>query len=96
MALILPQIKAPDIPQTASKVSQSQYCRPNNIYTHGGVVREDGRVLRDMYVMQTKSPSESKYPFDYYKLLSVIPGKDAFRPLSEGGCPFVKSAQARQ
>jgi branched-chain amino acid transport system substrate-binding protein len=52
-------------------------------------IREDGRVMRDIYLVQVKSPKESKEPWDYYKILATIPANEAFRPMSEGGCPFV-------
>ena len=55
-----------------------------------GRVREDGRFIHDMYVYEVKKPSESKYAWDYYKLRAVIPGDEAFRPLSESKCPLVK------
>jgi branched-chain amino acid transport system substrate-binding protein len=42
-----------------------------------------------MYLMQLKSPAESKGPWDVYKLLATIPGEQAFRPLGEGGCPLI-------
>ncbi len=42
-----------------------------------------------MYLFQVKTPTESKYPWDYYKLLETVPGEQAFRPLAEGGCPVV-------
>lgn len=58
-------------------------------------LRADGRVMHTNYLMQVKSPAESKHKFDYYKVLSTIPGKDAYRPLAEGGCPPV-SPSARQ
>ncbi|MGH6976382.1 MAG: ABC transporter substrate-binding protein, partial [Stellaceae bacterium] len=58
--------------------------------THNGKIRIDGRVIRDMYLFQVKSPQESKYPYDYYKQIAVIPGDQAFRPLSESECPLVK------
>jgi branched-chain amino acid transport system substrate-binding protein len=45
--------------------------------------------MRDMYLEQVKSPAESKYPFDYVKILATIPAEAAFRPLKEGGCPLV-------
>ena len=61
----------------------------NDFFTKGGSVREDGRVIRSMYLFQVKSPEESKYPYDYYKLLNTVPGEQAFRPLAEGGCPLV-------
>jgi branched-chain amino acid transport system substrate-binding protein len=57
--------------------------------TKAGRIRADGRLVRDMYLFQVKSPSESRGGFDYYKLLSTIPGDKAFRPLSEGGCRLV-------
>ncbi|MDB5617178.1 MAG: Extracellular ligand-binding receptor [Tardiphaga sp.] len=50
-------------------------------------VRKDGRVVHDMYLVEVKKPSESTRPYDYYKVISVIPGDKAFRPLSEGACP---------
>jgi branched-chain amino acid transport system substrate-binding protein len=43
-----------------------------------------------MYLMEVKKPSESKYPWDYYKLRATIPGDEAYRPLSEDNCPLVK------
>jgi branched-chain amino acid transport system substrate-binding protein len=43
-----------------------------------------------MYVMQVKAPAESKYPWDYYKLIRTIPADQAFRPLTEGGCDLVR------
>ncbi len=55
-----------------------------------GTLRIDGRVIHDMYLYQVKSPAESKYPNDDYKLLQAIPGDQAFRPLAEGHCPLVK------
>jgi len=56
-----------------------------------GKVREDGRVLVNAYLFEIKKPSESKGPWDLYKLVVTTPGAEAFRPLSEGGCYFVKA-----
>lgn len=53
-------------------------------------LREDGRVLHDMMLVEVKQPSESKKAFDYYKVLATIPAERAFRPLADGGCPLVK------
>jgi branched-chain amino acid transport system substrate-binding protein len=61
----------------------------NDFMTHDGKLRIDGRVLRDMYLYEVKKPSESRYPWDYLKLLQTIPADAAFRPLDEGGCPLV-------
>ncbi len=56
-----------------------------------GRIREDGRKLHPAYLMEVKSPSESTGPFDVFKLIATIPADQAFRPLSEGGCPLVKT-----
>jgi branched-chain amino acid transport system substrate-binding protein len=61
----------------------------NDFYVRNGRLREDGRLVHDMYLAQVKKPSESTKPWDYYKMLATIPGEQAFRPLSEGGCPLV-------
>jgi branched-chain amino acid transport system substrate-binding protein len=61
----------------------------NDFFAPNGRVREDGRMVHDMYLVQVKSPEESKYAWDYYKVLRTIPGNDAFRPLDKGGCAHV-------
>ena len=55
-----------------------------------GMIRVDGRKIHDMYLFEVKRPAESKGEWDLYKLLATIPGSEVFRPLNEGGCPFVK------
>ncbi len=62
----------------------------NDFFATNGRIRADGRMVHDMYVYQVKKPSESKYPWDYYKLVATIPADSAFRPLSESACPLVK------
>ena len=62
----------------------------NDFFAKNGRVREDGRFVHDMYVYEVKKPSESKYAWDYYKLRAVVPGEEAFRPLSESKCPLIK------
>jgi len=62
----------------------------NDFMTTNGTLRIDGRVLRDMYLLEVKKPAESKYPWDYVRVIEKVPGEKAFRPLSEGGCPLVK------
>jgi branched-chain amino acid transport system substrate-binding protein len=60
----------------------------NDFYVRGGRLREDGRLVHDMYFAQVKKPSESTKPWDYYNMLRVIPGDQAFRALADGGCPL--------
>jgi branched-chain amino acid transport system substrate-binding protein len=56
-----------------------------------GTIRADGRKLHNMYLFEVKKPDESKYSWDYYKLIQTIPPSEAWRPLEEGGCDFLKS-----
>ena len=53
-------------------------------------IREDGRSLNDMYLVEVKKPNESQGPWDFYRIVSTIPGDQAFRPLSEGNCAMIK------
>ena len=57
-----------------------------------GTVRADGRKIHPMYLFEVKKPGESKGPWDLYKLRATIPADEAFRPLSEGGCPLVNKS----
>ena len=54
-----------------------------------GTIRADGRKLHNAYLFEVKKPSESKGPYDYYKLISTIPADKAFRPMDQGNCPLV-------
>ena len=62
----------------------------DDFYSRGGRLREDGRLLHDMYYVQVKTPAESTGPWDYYKILATIPGEQAFRPAGEDGCPLIR------
>ena len=55
-----------------------------------GSIRADGRKIHPAYLVEVKKPSESKYAYDYYKVLQTIPADQAFRPVNEGNCPLVK------
>ena len=55
-----------------------------------GSIRIDGRTIHPAYLFEVKKPGESKYAWDYYKLVQTIPADQAFRPLKDGGCPLVK------
>ncbi|MBX9587705.1 MAG: ABC transporter substrate-binding protein [Hyphomonadaceae bacterium] len=62
----------------------------DDFFAKGGRIREDGRMVHDMYVYEVKKPSESKGEWDYLKLRAVIPANEAYRPLTESKCPLVK------
>ena len=59
-------------------------------FAKNGKVREDGKMVHDMYLVQVKKPQESKAPWDYYTVLETVPGDKAFQPLSESKCPLVR------
>ncbi|HTR83875.1 MAG TPA: ABC transporter substrate-binding protein [Reyranella sp.] len=62
----------------------------NDVMTKNGKLRPDGRLVRDMYLFQVKSPDESKGKDDIYKLIATVPGDEAYRPLKDGKCPYIK------
>lgn len=62
----------------------------NDFFAKNGVVRPDGRMVHDMYLMQVKDPKESKYPWDYYKVVQTIPGDQAYTPKAQSRCALWK------
>jgi len=71
-------------------VARMKATKVNDMFAENGVVREDGRMVHDMYLVQVKAPADVKKPWDYYKVLRTVKGDDAFRPLAESECPLVK------
>lgn len=62
----------------------------NDFYAQGGYVREDGRMVHDMYLMQVKTPEASKGPWDYYKVVATLPGDEVYTKPSESTCKLLK------
>ena len=62
----------------------------DDFFAKNGRLREEGRLLHDMYFVQVKTPAESSGPWDYYKIIATIPGDQAFRPAGEDGYPPIK------
>jgi branched-chain amino acid transport system substrate-binding protein len=85
----LKAIDAAGTDEAKAVMAKMQETPVDDFMTNSGRIRADGRLVRDMYLFQVKAPSESRGKFDYYKLLSTIPGEKAFRPLEKGGCPLV-------
>ena len=86
----LKAIKAAGTTEAKAVMAKMRELPINDFMTRNGRIREDGRVIRDMYLMQAKTPDESKGEWDLAKIVATIPGDQAFRPLHEGGCPLVK------
>ena len=86
----LKAIQAAGTDQAEPVMAKMRELPVNDMFTKGGVLREDGRMVHDMYLMQVKEPGESKGEWDVYKVLATIPGQDAFRALSDSACPAAK------
>ncbi|MBN8971575.1 MAG: ABC transporter substrate-binding protein [Xanthobacteraceae bacterium] len=86
----LKAIDATGTDDTAKVMAKMKATPINDFFAKNGHIREDGRMVHDMYLFEVKKPSESKGEWDLYKLLATVPGDEAFRPMSEGGCPYIK------
>lgn len=75
----------------ADKVAHTmRQMRVNDAFTENAYIREDGKVMRDMYLAKVKTPAESKYDWDYFEIVRKIPSQEAAIPLSESKCTLVK------
>jgi branched-chain amino acid transport system substrate-binding protein len=72
-------------------MAQLKKTKISDLFTSDGHVRADGLMVHSMYVMQVKTPAESKYPWDYYKVIKVMPGDEAFGAQPDPTCPFLKN-----
>lgn len=86
----LQAVKAVGSKDSDKVMAQMRATPINDFMTTNGSLRIDGRVVRDMYLFQVKTPAESKGEWDLYKTIATTPGNVAFRPMNQGGCPLVK------
>ena len=86
----LKAVQAAGTDEPAAVMKQMKAMPINDFFATNGRIREDGRMVHDMYVYQVKSPEESTGEWDVYKLVNTIPGEEAYRPLSESTCPLVR------
>jgi branched-chain amino acid transport system substrate-binding protein len=87
----LAAIKATGTTDGPTVVKQMKTTPVNDFMTKNGYIREDGTLVRDMYLFEVKSPSESRGPWDYYKQIAVIPAEEAFKPLGPTECYMTRS-----
>ena len=87
----LAAIKATGSTDGPTVVKQMKATPVNDFMTKNGTIREDGTLVRDMYLFEVKNPSESKGPWDYYKQIAVLPGEQAFKPLGPNECYMSRS-----
>ncbi len=76
-------------------VRQQMIATPiNDMFAKGGEIREDGRMVHDMYLAKVKTPAQSKGEWDLYDIIRTIPAKDAYRPLADSQCKLIKGTVA--
>jgi branched-chain amino acid transport system substrate-binding protein len=89
----LKAIDAAGTDETQAVMEKMRSTPINDFFAKNGRIREDGRMVHEMYLYEVKKPAESKGAWDYYKLVATIPAETAFQPLSESKCPLVKKTQ---
>ena len=86
----LKAVKAAGTTDAAAVIKIMKETPINDMFAKNGKIREDGRMVHDMYLFEVKKPSESKGRWDDYKLVATVPGNEAFQPLELSRCPLVK------
>jgi branched-chain amino acid transport system substrate-binding protein len=86
----LKAVKAVGSTDSDKVMAELKKTKINDMFAKDGYIREDGLMVHNMYVYQVKKPSESKYPWDYYKVIKVMKGEEAFGATPDASCPFIK------
>ena len=89
---VLHYLKAVDAGKTddgTKAIAKMKEMPTDDVLFGKGSIRADGRKIHPVYLFEVKKPSESKGPYDYYKVLQTIPADKAFRPIDQGNCPLV-------
>lgn len=83
-------VKAAGTDNSDKVMAKMKSTKINDFFARNGYIRPDGRMIHDYYLMQVKAPAESKYPWDYYKLVQTVPGEQAFNTKAESKCALWK------
>jgi len=86
----LKAVKAVNSDDAQKVMAQMKKTPVNDFFAKNGRIRDDGRMVHEMYLFQVKKPSESNGAWDYYKLRATIPADEAYQPLSASRCPLIK------
>jgi branched-chain amino acid transport system substrate-binding protein len=86
----LKAVQAAGTDDTAAVMTKMRETPINDMFAKGGKLREDGRMVHDMYLFQVKAPAESKATWDYYNLKGTVKGEEAFQTVAAGKCAAVK------
>jgi len=85
-------VKAAGTDEAGPVMKQLKTLPINDFFAKNGKIREDGRMLHDFYLVQVKTPAESKDPWDYYNIKAVLPAAEAAQPMAASRCPFIKKS----
>jgi branched-chain amino acid transport system substrate-binding protein len=91
--LYLKAVEAAGTDEAQAVMERMRSTPVSDFFVKNGKIREDGRMVHDMYLYEVKKPAESSGAWDFYKLVATIPANQAFQPLAESRCPLVKKAQ---
>src|SRR5277367_4823972 len=86
----LKAVKAVGSTDSDKVMAELKRTKIDDMFVKGGYIRADGLMIHTMYVMQVKTPAESKYPWDYYKVIKVMSGEEAFGSQPDSTCPMIK------
>jgi branched-chain amino acid transport system substrate-binding protein len=89
----LKAVKAAGTDETEAVNAKLKALPVDDVFAHGGIVQPNGRMVHDMYLFEVKKPAESKGPWDLYRQLATIPGKEAYATAAESGCPLTAAAK---
>ena len=85
-------VKATGTDKGEDVIAHIKVTKINDVFAKDGYVRPDGRMIHEMYLEQVKKPEESKYPWDYYRLVRVIPGEEAAIAKADSRCALWTAA----
>ncbi len=85
-------VKATGTDDADKVIAQMRKTKVNDFYAKDGYIRDDGRMIHEMYLLEVKAQGESKYPWDYYKLVAKVPGEQAFLAPARSVCPLLKKS----
>ena len=91
-AFYLNAVKAANTDDADKVMAQMKKSKINDFYAKDGYVRADGRMIHEMYLLEVKAQSDSKYPWDYYKLVAKVPGDQAFLSAAKSQCALLKKS----
>jgi branched-chain amino acid transport system substrate-binding protein len=86
----LKAVKAAGSTDADKVMTELKQARLNDMFVKNGYIRADGLMVHTMYVMQVKTPAESKYAWDYYKVIKIMPGEEADGTQPDRACNLVK------